>query len=188
MVSCLVFAVSCKKNQQEEEDVGGFAAFEKAISAASASSVVVEVKTIGDLGELNSSYEVYFAEDNTATIKYSYERFYEIGEGPEGETVKRTEGTIYRDAAGSYSNNAGVDVSAVTAAAAFNIASLKSAAEINDASDVLTVTVPRMSASAVFGMTFKSNVEFKMILRDKALSKMTLTAADKVITYTYSAN
>lgn len=186
LVSCILSVCACKGGEDKSEAVVGFAAFESAIKDASSASVVVTVKNITELGALNSKYEVYFNEDNTATVKYFFERFYEIGEGPEGETVKRTEGTIYRDAAGNYSNNAGVDVSAVTAAAAFNIASIKTIANVNDSSDVLTATVPKMSAPAVFGIAFGGNVDFKMVLRDGKLSSMTLISSDKEITYSYS--
>ena len=184
-MSCLISVCSCFSSDKTE-GVSGFAAFESAISDASSSSVVVTVKNITELGELNSKYEVYFNEDNTATVKYYYERFYEIGEGPDGETVKRAEGTVYRDAAGNYSENLGVDVSTVTAAAAFNITSLKTIANVNDSSDVLTATVPKMSAPAVFGRAFGGNVDFKMVLRGGKLSSMTLISSDKEITYSYS--
>lgn len=195
-MSCLLCICSCstvdkvkdKITGKEDEATEGFANFEKAIAQASASAVVVTVKNTTALGDLNSKYEVYFAEDNSATIKYYFERFYEIGEGPEDEIIKKVEGTLYRDKDGKYSEDVGVDVSAVQAAAAFNIAPLKSTATVNEAGDILTVTVPKISAPDILGMQFGGDVDLKIVLRGGSLSTMTLTSSDKVITYTYSVD
>ena len=164
----------------------GFANFEKAIAAASSSAVVVTVKTVTTLGELNSQYEVYFAADNSATIKYSFERFYEIGEGPDGETVEKKTGTIYRDKDGKYSEDIGVDLSAVTAAAALNIAPLRSIANVNESGDILTASVPKVATADIFGAQFGSDAELKIVLRNGCLSTMSIKAADREINYTYA--
>ncbi len=189
ILCCILGVCSCNgignSSSGDEEATEGFANFEKAIANASASAVIVTVKTTTAIGELNSKYEVYYGEDNSATIKYYYERFNEIGEGEADEIVTKTEGVLYRDADGKYSVDVGVDVSAVQAAAAFNIAPLRSTATVNAAGDVLTVNVPKISAPDVFGMQFASNVDLKIVLRDGNLSTMTLTSTDKTITYTY---
>ncbi|MBE6537489.1 MAG: hypothetical protein E7673_06000 [Ruminococcaceae bacterium] len=194
LMSCLLCICSCDtvdkvkdKITGKDDETEGFANFESAIAAASASAVVVEVKTVTKLGELNSKYEVYFSEDTSATIKYYYERFYEIGEGPADEIIEKVEGTVYRDKDGNYSEDVGIDVSAIAAATALNIAPLKSTASINEAGDVLKVTVPKISTANILGSQFASDVELEMVLRNGKLSTMKLTSATRVISYTYAA-
>ena len=194
LMSCLLSVCSCQAVDKvkdkitggSDETTEGFANFEKAIAAASSSAVVVTVKTITVLGNLDAQYEVYFAEDNSATIKYSFERFYEIGEGPDGETVETKSGTVYRDKDGKYSEDIGVDLSAVTAAAALNIAPLRSTANVNEAGDVLTASVPKIATTDIFGTQFGSDAELKIVLRNGCLSTMSIKAADREINYTYA--
>ena len=196
LLSCLLGVCSCGTvnkvkdkitGDDGEEEVDAFTKFENAIASGAASAATVEVVTNTALGELKSEYEIFYNEDGSAVINYSYQRFYEIGEGPEGETVETVSGTVYRDKAGSFSQNTGVDLSAVTAAEKFNIALLKSTAKINEAGDVLTVTVPKISTLGVLGSEFSSDVVLEMILVGESLASMTLTYQDGKITYNYSA-
>ncbi len=197
LFSCLLCACSCKGVDKAKdkitggdsgENVDAFTKFENAIAAASASSVKIDVVTPTALGELTSSYEIVYNADGAAVINYSYERFYELGEGPADEIKETVTGTVYRDKDGNVTPATGVDLSAVTAASAYSIARFKSVATINEAGDVLTVKVPKASTMAAFGTEFPSDVDFEMILITDKLASMTLTYNGGSISYNYSAN
>ena len=189
--------VSCKKDDKSGDNTDNtsntnndtakatFETFTAAIASNNASSVVVDITSATNLGNLAASYEIYFAADGSATVKYEYERFLEIGEGAADETKTTVTGTVYRDKDGNYSPSAGVDVSSITAATAINIASLKSAATINGAGDELDVTVAKASTADVFGTAFDSDVALKIRLNGDKLAKITVISENKSITYTY---
>ena len=188
--------VSCNKDDKDDNNNDNtantntdtqapFDKFTAALASNNASAVVVDVTTVTALGNLDASYEIYFAADGSATVKYEYERFLEIGEGAADETVTTVTGTVYRDKDGSYSANTGIDVSAISAATVINIASLKSKASINTAGDELNVTVVKASTADVFGTEFDSDVALKILLDGDNVKKITLTSNKKVITYTY---
>ena len=199
LLSCLLGIMACGTvseviggdDNEEEEEVDSFTKFENAIAAASASAVELDVVTNTALGELVSSYEIFYNADGSAVVNYSYQRFYEIGEGAANETVETVSGTVYRDKDGKLSGDttASLDLSAVTAAAAFEISSFRSVALINEAGDVLTVRVPKTSTANVFGVEFGGDVDFEMILINDKLASMTLTSSDgSSMSYKYSAN
>ena len=197
LLSCLLCVCSCDPvndvkdkitGDNSDTEVDAFTKFENAIAAASASAVEIEVVTSTALGELKSEYEVIYNADGSAVINYSYQRFYEFGEGPADEVIKTVTGTVYRDKNGNFSETNGVDVSAVTAAGAYDISAFKSKAVINDAGDVLTVTVPKANTQGAFGSEFASDVQFEMILVGDKLASMTLTYNGGSISYNYSAN
>lgn len=196
LLSCLLCVCSCDPvndvkdkitGDSSDTEVDAFTKFENAIAAASASAVEIEVVTFTALGELKSEYEVVYNADGSAVINYSYQRFYEFGEGPDDEVIKTVTGTVYRDKNGNFSETNGVDVSAVTAAGAYDISAFKSTAVINDAGDVLTVTVPKANTQGTFGSEFASDVQFEMILIGDKLASMTLTYNGGSISYKYSA-
>ena len=188
--------VSCKKNDKDDDNndnsantnntaTASFETFTAAIANNNASAVVVDVITYTDLGSLTAEYQIYFAADGSATIKCEYERFLEIGEGADDEIKTTEEDTIYRDKDGNYSTNVGVDVSAITAAAAINIASLKSQATINNAGDELNVTVAKASTAEVFGTELESDAALKIVLNGDKLEKIVIISDKKNVTYTY---
>ena len=199
LLSCLLCVCSCDAvdkvkdkitggGDDETVEVDAFTKFENAIAAASASAVEVDVVTVTALGELKSSYEIVYSADNSAVINYSYERFYEFGEGPADEIKETVSGTVYRDKDGNFTPATGVDLSAVTAAGAYDISRFKSTATINEAGDRLTVKVPKTSTETVFGSEFSSDVDFEMILVGDKLASMMLTYNGGKISYNYSAN
>ena len=194
LLSCLLCVCSCNTvdkvkdkitGDDDVEEVDAFTKFENAIAAASASAVEIDVVTVTALGELKAEYEVIYNADGSAVINYSYERFYELGEGPADEIIETVTGTIYRDKNGNFSETNGVDASAVTAAGAFDISSFKSSAVINEAGDVLTVTVPKANTQSVFGSEFASDVQLEMILVSEKLASMTLTYNGGSISYKF---
>lgn len=162
-----------------------FPKFTAAVANSNASSVVANVTTVTELGDLTSSYAIYFAADGSATIQYSYERFLEIGEGNPDEITTTVSGTLYRDKDGNYSENAGVNVSAIEAATALDITSLKSKVNINDTGDVLKVAVAKDNTANVFGAQFASDVELTLVLDGDNLGKVMINSTEVKITYEY---
>lgn len=194
LLSCLLCVCSCNAVDKVKDKISGddsdaevdaFTKFENAIAAASASAVDIDVVTSTALGELKSEYEVIYNADGSAVINYSYQRFYEFGEGPADEVIKTVSGTVYRDKNGNFSDTNGVDVSAVTAAAAYDISAFKSTAVINEAGDILTVTIPKANTQGVFGSEFTGDVQFEMILIGDKLASMTLTYNGGSISYNF---
>ena len=163
-----------------------FAAFENAIATSDASTVVVDVVTITALGELDAHYEVIFKDDGSAVIRYTYERFYEIGEGPDNETTYEVGPvTVYRDTDGNYSENIGVDIAGIEPALAFDIASLKGSVVINEMGDELNGTIPKTNTLNLLGSQFSSDVQLKIALRNGKLNKIIIASTDRTITYNY---
>lgn len=187
--------VSCKKDDKDEGNNDNtsntnntqdpFDKFTTAIASNNASAVVVDVTTSTALGSLAANYEIYFAADGSATVKYEYERFLEIGEGSADETKTTEKGTLYRDKDGKYSTTAGLDVSSIEAASVINLASLKNKASINTAGDELNVTVAKASTADVFGTAFDSDVALKILLDGDNLEKIIITSETKKIVYNY---
>ena len=172
-------------NDANNDAVDPFEAFEKAIATSDASTVIVDVVTITALGELDSHYEIFFNDNGSAFITYTYERFYEIGEGPADEITYSTTKTIYRDADGNYSEDIGVDLTGVEPAVAFNVSALKGTVKINEIGDELNVTIPKTSTLELLGSQFSGDVQLKITLRDGALGKIVIASADRTITYSY---
>lgn len=172
-------------NSNTNNNVDVFNNFTAALANSKASSVVVTVATNTELGVLNASYEVYFAANGTATIKYEYERFLEIGEGNPDEITTTVKGTVYRDEDGNYSENVGINISAIEAATALDITSLKNKVNINANGDELNVAVAKDSTASVFGTQFEDDVQLQIVLDGANLSKIVLKSTGGVITYNY---
>ena len=187
--------VSCKKDKGDDNTDNNantnntatvsFETFAAAIANNNASAVVVDITTATALGDLTAKYEIYFAADGSATVKYEYERFLEFGEGSADDIKTTVDGTVYRDKDGKYSDTAGIDVSAVSASTALNITSLKANASINTSGDELNVVVAKANTADVFGTAFSSDVALKIVLDGEKLAKIELTSSDRDIVYTY---
>ena len=200
LVLVLAFAcVSCNKdkNEDKDDDKGNttvtktpdeaFAAFESALTKANAKNVVVSTVTKANGEELNAEFNVHFAEDGSATISGSYERFYGIGEGPDDEIKYSTPVTFYRDKDGKYTANNGVDVSSVEAAAALNISSLKASATISADYEVLTVSVAKDATLGVFGVAFNEDVTLTITLdATDSLEAISVVGGDLEISIKYN--
>ena len=163
-----------------------FDKFTAAIAGNNADSVVLNVTTATAEGNLNAKYEIYFSEDNSATIKYEYERFLEFDPANPDEIMTTVSGTIYRDKDGNYSETMGVNVSLVEAAISLDISSLKKKATVSESGEELTVTVAKASTATVFGAQLDSDAALKIVLDGEALSKIEITTNKSVITYSFA--
>lgn len=162
----------------------GVAAFNDAIAKTNASNVIVESVVNSELGELNSRYEIIYNNDGSATITYHYEKFNLIGEGAEGEIKSEYNGTVTRNADGSYSGDMGeVDLSGVTAGFKVDLSTLD--VTINEAGDVLNATVAAANTEAVLGSAFSEDVALEVSIENGAVSQIELTFNSGSVTYTY---
>lgn len=172
LVSCLVLLCSCAFVNKAKRAVGlgpKVSDFEEAIANTDASSVLIDVTSNTALGTLKTRFEVYFRDDSSAVIKYSYEKFNPIEVGEDDEIKSTVSGTVTRSADGVYSEDIGVDLSAVTAAVALDLSSFGKEAYINDAGDVLEVKVPKEKTADVFGVDFGKDVKLKITLNGEAV-------------------
>lgn len=189
LLCCLLSVCSCSFIK-DKLGIGGSAtgikAFENAISECNASNVEIKSTTETELGALNDIIVVSYNEDGSAVITYTYERFNDALSATEEEKTTTTV-TINRAADGTYTGDMpeGVDLPSVTAAPAINLSAVKDAAVINDASDVLTVTVPAANTAEVFGSEFSKDVNLVISLRSGALFTIDLTFDGGKITFTY---
>ncbi len=192
LICCIVTVCSCDMVDGVKDKVNQItgkatvADFEAAIANTNASSVVIETVSKTALGDLKSKFEVYFKADGSATVKCSYEKFNLIGEGDPEDIKSTVLTTVYRNADGSYSEDIGVDLSSVTAAAALNLSAVKDAAVINEAGDVLSVTIPATKTAEVLGVNFAYDVDLEISIRNGVISFMKLNYTGGSATYQYA--
>ncbi len=177
LVTCLFALCSCSvlsKIPVIGGLFGGVSAFEKAIDNTNPSNAYIETSAETSMGTLKANYEIIYAEDGSAVIKYSYEKFNEIGAEEEKSTIK---GTINRAADGTYSRDVkDTDVSSIAGGIALNLSEIKSdAITVNDAGDVLTATVAADSTEAVFGKAIAKDVDLEITIKNNAVSRIIMT-------------
>ena len=189
LLSCLLTVCSCSFIQ-DTLGIGGSAtgikAFENAIKNCNASNVDVKSVIETDLGSLTSTISVAYKEDGSAVVTYTEEKWNDALSATE-DLKTATTYTFNRAADGTYTGDIpeGLDLASVTAAPAINFDPIKGDAVINDASDVLTATVPAANTAEVFGSAFSKDVNLEISLRSGALDTVELTFEGGKITYTY---
>ena len=172
---------------KNEEQKDPFAVLEDAVKNVNPKAIVLDVVTETELGTLNAKYEIYHNEDGSAVINYSYERFLMIGEDTsDNEIVKTVTGTVARDKDGKYTPDTSVDLGAIEAALGIDISTLKSAATINDAGDMLTVTVSKLDSETVLGTQLNSDASLKITLDGEDLKTIVIKVDGATYTYSYS--
>lgn len=191
LLCCMLTVCSCSFIKDKlglgGKSATGTAVFEDAVKNCNASNVTVESIVETDLGPLTTTIVVAYKADGSAVITYTYEKFNLIGEGAEDEDKTTKTVTINRAADGTYTGDMpeGVDLTAATAAPALNLAPVKDAAVVNEANDVLTVTVPAANAAEVFGAEFSKDINLEVSLKSGALWTIELTFEGGSVTYTY---
>lgn len=160
--------------------------FEAAVENTNAAGIIVKSEVETALGKLTSEFDIAYKADGSATVEYKCEKFNLIGEGDEEKSV--IEGTVVRAADGTYTGDVpeGLDLSSVNASAALNLDSVKDAAVINEAGDVLEVNVPSAKSAEVFGAEFSRDAVLEIFLANGVVSQMKITFEGGKITYQYS--
>ncbi len=179
LCACLAALCSCNLFGNKLSD------FEKAIENNNPSKIYVATSVETELGALASSYEVVYNDDGSAVIKYSYDKFNEIGADEIKSTVK---GTINRSADGQYSGDMDgtFDPASVSNGVALNISALKEdAVEINEAGDVLKTTVAAADTSAVFGTSYAKDVNLEITISDGKVTYIEISYEGASITCRY---
>jgi hypothetical protein len=80
----------------------------------------------------------------------------------------------------------GLDLSAVAAAPALKLESVKDAAVVNEKGDVLTVAVPADVSAEVYGSALSYDSELEIFIKNGAVSLMEITFEGGKITYQYA--
>ncbi|MBQ3015387.1 MAG: hypothetical protein IJD79_01250 [Clostridia bacterium] len=191
IVCCMLTVCSCsaiKNKFGKKNENSPIAPFETAAANTNASNVIVDIEKETELGKLTSKLEVNFANDGSASIVYTYEKFNLIGEGAEDETKSTVTCNIVRAADGTYSGDMpeGLDLSAVSAAPALKLESVKDAAVVNEKGDTLTVAVPADVSAAVYGSALSYDSELEIFIKNGAVSLMEITFEGGKITYQYA--
>ncbi len=172
MLTCLAALCSC--SLLSGLFGGGDTDFEKAIKNTNPSKVHMSASVETSLGTLVSEYEMIYNEDGSAVIKYSYEKFNEIGADEIKSTVR---GTINRAADGTYSGDTdGFDPSSITEGIALDISAIKEdAMTVNEAGDVLTALVAAEDTAAVFGSAYDKDVNLEITVLNEKVTHIELS-------------
>ena len=186
LVACLSTLFSCAFGGGNK--TADITAFQNAVMNTDVKNIVITAVTENDLGTLTSTYEVSYKDDNTSVIKYSYQKFNAIGEGAEDEIISTYTGTVTRKADGTYEGDLpeGVNLSSATVGMVLDFTAVKDTAVVSEDGNVMTVTVPAASTSAVFGYSFSKDVEFEMTLSNGTIASMVLTFEGGSIDYKYN--
>ncbi len=164
VIGCIFALTACKlfsRDDVEESkvDADAVAAMQAKIDASAPDGAVIRVTLTGDLGDLNSKYDVIYNADGTATVVYSYEVFNSFDEtetfdGP--KTVKT--GTVTVEADGALSDEVGgtAFVESVTFNIKLDASKLSSAAE---SAGVLSAKIPANNTAAILGVSVGSDVD-----------------------------
>ena len=187
VVACLGMLFSCnlpfgegKKNSQ------GIEAFTAAVENTNPKNITVEATVETSLGELKSIYKINYADDGSAVIEYTVEKFNAIGEGAEDEIKSTVTGTVTKAADGTFSGDTnGVDVSGVTAGVKVNVAAMKSYATFNENNTVLTATVAAADTKDVLGSAFSKDVTVVISIAEGVVELIDLTFEGGSVSYKY---
>ncbi|MBR2650318.1 MAG: hypothetical protein IKD45_01525 [Clostridia bacterium] len=173
MLACFACLTACKNNETPDNGNGGNTAtvetFTTAMANTKPTGAIITATVSTSLGDLTSRFNIVYAEDGSAVITYSYEKFNGIDEGAADEVKTTYEGTVTRAADGTYSSDdASVpDLSAVNAGVALDLSKLDaSKVTINEKGDVLTATVAAADTDDVFGTAFSMDMTLKISIAD----------------------
>lgn len=168
-ITCVFAMVSCGETGID------LTAFKDAVAATNPTSVEIETSLETELGALEGSFNVTYAEDGSAVIEYSYEQFNELTDSANVTEIKKTiTGTVNVGADGSYSDG-GELVGSVSAAGGFTInldSNKMKDCEVNG--NVLTATVEAANTQAVLGVAIAYDVTVTLTKGETSLVSLTL--------------
>ena len=170
-ITCVFAMVSCGGG--ETDDV---TAFKDAVAATAPAAVEIETALETELGTLEGTFNVTYADDGSAVIEYSYEQFNELTDSSNVTEVKKTvTGTVNVDKDGKYSDG-GALVGSVSAAGGFTInldTSKMKDYEVNG--NVLSATVEAANTQAVLGVAIAYDVTVTLTKGETSLVSLALT-------------
>ena len=177
-LACALAFASCELVNNVTTDPGED--FIKAIANTDPTTATINTVTTTELGTLNGEYLVTYGADGAATIDYSYEKWYLVGEGNGTDLKYTVTGTITRQQDGSYADGKGFTANVSPAATGFtlDLTSVIDSAEINAAYDTLTATVAAADTEAVLGVALGYDVELTVVIGSGVVETITVTFAD----------
>ena len=192
IIACLGALFSCDfagMFGDGKENGPDLSSFQNAVMNTDIKNIEITALTESDLGDLTATYKISYANDGSATINYSYQKFNEIGEGAEDELISTYTGTVTRKANGTYEGDLpeGLNLNSLSLGMTLDLTPVSESATLSEDGYTLTVKVPKASTSAVFGYAFSQDVDFEMVLNSNlAVSTLTLTFNGGYIEYTYN--
>lgn len=155
-------------------------AFTSAVASTDPDTATITTVTSTELGELNGEYVITYGDEGAASIAYSYEQWYKVGEGNGTDTKYTVTGTITRQPDGSYADGKGFTASADSIVAGFSLdlSSIIADADINDAGDTLNATVAAANTEAVLGVELAYDVDLTVIIGGGMVQSISVTFED----------
>ena len=154
-------------------------AFINAVNSTDPTTATINTVTTTELGTLNGEFNILYGEGGTATINYSYEQWYKIGEGNGTDLKYTVTGIIERQADGTYTDGKGFTGTAGEAAGfTLNLSGVVANAQYNEAKDTLTATVAAADTQGVFGFALGYDANLTVVISNGAVETITVTYAD----------
>ena len=143
--------------------VNVFEDFEAAIAATSPKGFVGTITLGTSAGEMKGEYTATIAEDGAVTVNYSFDNFNSIGSGDAGDVSSKKEGTVVRNADGTYSGD-GFTAAESVAGAVTSIKLDKTLMNFNVAGGIMSATVESANTAEVLGVDLGSDAIFVLTI------------------------
>ncbi len=186
---CCVFAVvSCGGDDNDNDNSAAkIDAFKTAIAATNPEGLVITVTTTTALGDAEAVYNVAYAEDGSAIINYSIEKFVEIDPAnPTADPMTTETGTVTLNADGTFTGSGlSGTVAELAKGTELDVAAI-TGATVNDAGDVLTATVAAANTEAVFGVAVAKDVKVEIAIANGVVEQVKLAYEGVTINCVYN--
>ncbi|HBJ19221.1 MAG TPA: hypothetical protein DDY70_05750 [Clostridiales bacterium] len=185
---CVVSLVACNPTNPggDTEQKGDLSLFTNALKTVSPKTSMVRTTMTSDLGTLNGKFEITYAGDDRATVKYEVEQFNEITDttSEDFEPKSTKTGTItYED--GKYTTDDGVTREFTLAnELKLNLDPEKMVYTIEDGNTTLKATVQSKDTKDVLGTAINAEVTLTVKRNDTTITSVTITYETKAGTAT----
>lgn len=179
VVGCMLALVSCfpTNTPEEPDDSDAIPGIQAKIDASAPKGAEVTVTLKSTLGDLNSTYDVTYNDDGTASVAYTYEKFNTIGAN-NSELKSTVSGTATVAADGTVSGDLGTEgVNAVSFELKLDASKLNSVA-IN--AGVLTANVKAADTAAVLGVALNYDVMLTVVTGTAGVTSMSVSYTTNV--------
>ena len=188
LIVCMAFSfAACGKGDNGETSVD-VSAFTAAIAATNPAGSIITVKSTTAIGELNAKYTVAYNAEGGATVNYEVEKFNEFDPAnPDAETKTTVTGSVTLAADGSYTGDALIgNVADIAAGVSVDLTAVADKATVNEAGDILTVTVPAASTESVIGTAVASDVTLVIVLSGSTVEQVNISYTGTEIVCKYN--
>ena len=154
--------------------VNAFEDFEAAISATDPAGFVGTITLDTAAGEMKGEYTASIAADGAVTVNYSFDSFNSINNGGAGDVSSKKEGTVVRNADGTYSGD-GFTAAESVAGVVTSIKLDKALMNYNVAGGTLSATVVSANTAEVLGTELASDATFILIINSGKVVSLALS-------------